>query len=434
MAPHLPGFYFDEEKQKYFRIQANHQVPPNAKYSRSNVRYERHEDAKRQRIYRTEAKRAKQKVRRSKWFSPNTLDGDYLLREAGQRPPVADQIGRESEIFSKTYCEHLKTGFHGTKLGDVVQGERGLLYCINVKDWSMLGSYVPEPTDPVLPPDRMLSYHPIAYTRSDFVGLHLTAQNQMIAVARGESNESHIFLGQGDLHHNHQSVSHVRLSLGSNTYMWASDLKQDDLVISGSEKLYLFDVREGSLVRWTSLEDESRAVSWLDEHTVAYGHLFSGGVSRHGVGLWDVRSESATVQRFRMKLPATGICTPTKGVPQLLVADNKTVSLYDTRMHGQPLTTFTHQHQGPLARMDVLDDTVLAALDERNIVCLYNLRNGRALCELSVGPRLPLITSLHWFDNGQLPELRACHEIDLHRWTFGHSRRSVQNSSISFEE
>lgn len=42
MAPQLPGFYFDEEKKKYFKIQPNHIAPSNAKYSSSNVKHEQH--------------------------------------------------------------------------------------------------------------------------------------------------------------------------------------------------------------------------------------------------------------------------------------------------------------------------------------------------------------------------------------------------------
>jgi hypothetical protein len=36
----IPGFYFDEEKQKYFKIQANHLLPEFAKYSKGKVERE----------------------------------------------------------------------------------------------------------------------------------------------------------------------------------------------------------------------------------------------------------------------------------------------------------------------------------------------------------------------------------------------------------
>jgi len=34
----IPGYYFDAEKNKYFKIQAHHQVPTGSKYSRSTVK------------------------------------------------------------------------------------------------------------------------------------------------------------------------------------------------------------------------------------------------------------------------------------------------------------------------------------------------------------------------------------------------------------
>jgi hypothetical protein len=37
MPPSLPGYYFDAEKNRYFKIQANHVAPAGAKYSRQAV-------------------------------------------------------------------------------------------------------------------------------------------------------------------------------------------------------------------------------------------------------------------------------------------------------------------------------------------------------------------------------------------------------------
>lgn len=36
----LPGMYWDDDKKKYFKIQANHVAPEGAKYSRENVKKE----------------------------------------------------------------------------------------------------------------------------------------------------------------------------------------------------------------------------------------------------------------------------------------------------------------------------------------------------------------------------------------------------------
>lgn len=40
MAKEIPGFYFDEEKQKYFKIQPNHVAPKGSRYSKDAISIE----------------------------------------------------------------------------------------------------------------------------------------------------------------------------------------------------------------------------------------------------------------------------------------------------------------------------------------------------------------------------------------------------------
>ena len=47
MPAELPGFYFDEEKGKYFRIQAHHKAPPGAKYTKNAINVENEKKRKR---------------------------------------------------------------------------------------------------------------------------------------------------------------------------------------------------------------------------------------------------------------------------------------------------------------------------------------------------------------------------------------------------
>jgi len=41
MAKEIPGFYFDEQKHKYYKIQPNHIAPKDSKYSREAVDIEK---------------------------------------------------------------------------------------------------------------------------------------------------------------------------------------------------------------------------------------------------------------------------------------------------------------------------------------------------------------------------------------------------------
>ncbi|KAJ5493390.1 hypothetical protein N7539_002136 [Penicillium diatomitis] len=43
MNVEIPGFYYDPEKKKYFKIQANHVAPPGAQYSKESVKRKRNE-------------------------------------------------------------------------------------------------------------------------------------------------------------------------------------------------------------------------------------------------------------------------------------------------------------------------------------------------------------------------------------------------------
>lgn len=41
MAKEIPGFYFDEEKQKYFKIQPNHVAPKGSRYAKDAISIEK---------------------------------------------------------------------------------------------------------------------------------------------------------------------------------------------------------------------------------------------------------------------------------------------------------------------------------------------------------------------------------------------------------
>lgn len=85
--PHLPGFFYDAEKRKYFRIQADHQAPSNAKYSASQVARGVREAKKRKTAAHDEEIRCRQTVRRSATFLDSQTGGISLAREIGIQNP-----------------------------------------------------------------------------------------------------------------------------------------------------------------------------------------------------------------------------------------------------------------------------------------------------------------------------------------------------------
>ncbi|KAI9852041.1 MAG: hypothetical protein M1838_002010 [Thelocarpon superellum] len=81
----LPGYYFDEEKQKYFRVLPNHVAPAGSRYSRASVKSQQQLEQARWKA--EAADRRPRSVRRSVILQ-KSLDGAVLLaRELGHTRP-----------------------------------------------------------------------------------------------------------------------------------------------------------------------------------------------------------------------------------------------------------------------------------------------------------------------------------------------------------
>lgn len=81
----IPGYYYDPTKQKYFKIQAHHQVPTGSKYSRSTVTHVRAEEEQERKASADAAERKKSHVQRSHVLQHAGVAGVGLERETAQR-------------------------------------------------------------------------------------------------------------------------------------------------------------------------------------------------------------------------------------------------------------------------------------------------------------------------------------------------------------
>lgn len=81
MAPtELPGYYYDEVKKKYFKIQENHLASPSVKYSRGALKKEAEFALARKR------KRVREQLEREQTIQQSKILGHSLLgREIGYR-------------------------------------------------------------------------------------------------------------------------------------------------------------------------------------------------------------------------------------------------------------------------------------------------------------------------------------------------------------
>ncbi|EXJ60744.1 hypothetical protein A1O7_04897 [Cladophialophora yegresii CBS 114405] len=79
MPPNLPGFYFDPEKNRYFKIQANHVAPTGSRYSRQAVKAENVIKKDQRRVERTQRTKLASTITRSKVLVHPLLSFDRRL-------------------------------------------------------------------------------------------------------------------------------------------------------------------------------------------------------------------------------------------------------------------------------------------------------------------------------------------------------------------
>ncbi len=85
MPPALPGFYYDAEKKKYFKIQPNHVAAHGSasKYTKAAVTNEAEEQRERKRRKVFEEKESKTRIRRSRVLESPLSGGWGITRELG---------------------------------------------------------------------------------------------------------------------------------------------------------------------------------------------------------------------------------------------------------------------------------------------------------------------------------------------------------------
>ncbi|EHA26484.1 hypothetical protein ASPNIDRAFT_122243 [Aspergillus niger ATCC 1015] len=88
MNREIPGFYYDPEKKKYFKIQANHKATPGSQYTQDSVKRKRVDQEKHQRKIHLTKRATKEKIKRAAFLS-NPLLG--VQREIGSEVPWPDE-------------------------------------------------------------------------------------------------------------------------------------------------------------------------------------------------------------------------------------------------------------------------------------------------------------------------------------------------------
>ncbi|KAK5120161.1 hypothetical protein LTR85_006642 [Meristemomyces frigidus] len=413
----IPGYYYDEEKKKYFKIQANHVAPADAKYSKSNVNLEKRAAKKRKTEDRSRATRFKQTVRPSRVFEHPLSGGVGLGRELGLREHVVDMNVRDTFLVSQLRPSRAEIAApnaasrFGTLFDAITVDGRSVLAYNHAGASSV---YVTQPN----PAHRAL--FPLVAFNSPLVNIHTIAGSEsttLIACTQEPKPPGNVFIGAFPGQHSATQDVFLRVG-GLESSLWASSLNGETchLAVSGSEAVFILDIASATSTYRLPLQDESRDITWLDTRTVAFGE-------GRKVALFDTRSGGKST-RFQRKLPITAIDSPDESGMHLLVADNRRSDMYDTRMDKAPLLGFSHVHQGPQLQLaaNIAGSGLIAALDVNNDIQTYSLRSARPVGVLQrpSAKGKSLMTKLRWTElDGSAPALQACQDGSVVKWTYG---------------
>ncbi|KAH8691129.1 hypothetical protein BGW36DRAFT_387733 [Talaromyces proteolyticus] len=111
----IPGFYWDTEKRKYFRIQANHVAPTGSKYSKEAVTQQKYDVEQQRRRANIERRIQKERVKRSRSLR-HTING--ITTEVCDKPTPGFVLrSYRGEIFASQLQPRQLCNFN-----DIVQG------------------------------------------------------------------------------------------------------------------------------------------------------------------------------------------------------------------------------------------------------------------------------------------------------------------------
>ena len=433
----LPGFYFDEEKKKYFPITANHKAPEGAKYSKANVDAEERQSKRRKRDRQHERALKKQTVPAARLFKHPLLGGSGLLREHGgrqrftyygveQHKALAQGLeAKEIKVLTKHMPHASITDFRylpDTSKVLIAVRHTPSSHAIYASDWAepVSGTITIHPLPMYAFYDPMMSLD------------YATVSGMTYAVAstaRPNAFVGNVFVGPLAQSYDDGSVAsgyHFNVGQPEDT-IWECKVNEwtHEIAIAGTHGCQLHSIGKQmkSLARFQLDESaECYAADWLNPRTLAMGTRRKAVKDiTHGVLLWDVRSEGAAL-RIKRKARVSGVQRLNTSEHHLLVSSSYDISLYDLRVlrKDRPLFMLDHKSGSTKLHMPTLHDDLIAAADQYNKMQVWSLRTGEHLRTLKNFQRRPgLLYHPRWqYDHRSgAPFLQACLNDTLQQWS-----------------
>ena len=422
----IPGYYFDAEKNKYFKIQAHHKVPSGAKYSTSTVNHVRAAEQRDRKAVDDAIERKQTLVKRSSVLQHAGVAGIGLSRE------TADDV-----ILRRRSLLDTRARAHGSRL--IIDWERNWERLIG-KD--IVSSFVYD----ALSEDLMVGhinehsghtlstmshskrhvYHPVyAQPRSEVTSISISPGRVALATTLGGTSpnprnaglsggipaEVHIMMLTSD-EEDHVQTGNSRIRLACDlrvsffwhdeTDIWSSAANsfigsESSFAVGMSDKVVLYSNGDRG---WNdnnermATQSDAFAVEWLQPQLLAIGQ-------RDGiVKLWDTRSSGHAAAA--LALQHSGAISHIKSADsQRIVVHGRctedALCMYDLRYTtamkpskrkrdadgvrqqrvSQALLVYENEGNVRPVGFDIsVDSGLVAAVDSKNKVQLYTLHNG----------------------------------------------------------
>jgi hypothetical protein len=427
----IPGYYWDEEKKKYFKITADHAVESRQKYTKSNVRHEKQVAKRRKLERRDQEKRQAQTIKRSRLLSIPEYAGVGLHREIGGRSSALDGVHADDAFVSQLRYQDVFRSEIAIPISNAHPcplSNRTIVTRVDTNN-----SYIYSSPGDI---SNTSSTHRHDATGRPSVMPLVAVQGQAMSTSVWPAHDPQKLLvcGTGSFENvfiasipdsDFVSQPDVNLRIGDDeTIFWdgAFSSTGDTAAIAGSEGVFHLS-NDGQILATLQGSANSRSLSWLNPTLIAAG---SGKTAL----LWDTRTHGSSA-RFNCKHNITGVrSVPSSSGTQLLLSTNHGLSLHDTRMSpapssklSQPMLHFPLIHEEPRLVFDVSARGLVAVSQKngwRDEVRILSLRTGREVKTLqppSEQRKRP--TQLAWREDERGVEfLQTCLGERIGKWSW----------------
>ena len=452
----IPGFYYDEKKQKYFKIQADHLVPQGAKYAKGSVKQETRKAKKRKTEESKQFKRHQYTVKRNPILQNAITSGTGLHREHGitTESSILDQ--QDAAIISQfrptavtvrlpgyqTCPEiHITSAMYLPATGQMVTASAHAhtgVSALHVCNWQWDEQEF-----------KMQHGCGFAAFHSSITSISLASSvdgPRLVACSRQDASTGQIFAspipppGAEPIYPYQPPGIYFHVRNGGDNRLVASINPNTGITAVSTAKFVYVLNNDGTMSNSLAHDNEEYriAVDWLDNNIVAF-ESNSPDSNNHHIKLWDVRTAKGVVSRFKVRNRISGILNPSRDGHntsrdgrQLLASTNHRINLYDTRIphavnkDDPPLLSFPHTHQGPELDFTTDGRNLIAAVDRDSVVQIFSMRSGRLVDSLSAprpksnAPENRMVKKMQWYDDPKVGSaLQACVGNEVVRWSWG---------------